>query len=172
MKSYLIIDGYNLLYQLAEVEGKKLDDLDLEEQRDKLVDRIANYAALSGHETELVFDAWVSGTELNKEELSGITVVFTGKDQTADTYIESYLYTRPRLAHTILVTGDSQIQTMALLTGAERISSRQFLTMLEDSEKQHEKYHEKETARKHHTLGDYLSEEGLELFEKWRKGED
>lgn len=149
-----------------------MKEANLEELRDKLIQRVANYSAHSDLVTQLVFDAWSSDSILSIEEISGITVVYTGKEETADTYIERYLYSLPRLAHVVLVTSDGAIQDMALLTGAERISSRQFIKQLEEREVQYKKINQKNQPRSFNTLGDHLSSDHLEQFNKWRMGED
>lgn len=170
MKSYLVIDGYNLLYEIAESQGINLQKENLEDHREALIHKIANYAALSGHETVLVFDALYSDSAVSEEMITGITVVFTGKDESADTYIERYLYSRPRRAHVLLVTSDSKIQDMALLTGAERFSSRQFLMEIEEAEKDHSKFGERDKDKNINKLGEHLGAKELELFERLRLG--
>lgn len=168
MKDYLVVDGYNLLHAAAEQTG---DTRPFEEQRERLIARVANYAALTGQETCLVFDAWGSAERLSAERVSGITVVYTGKDQTADTYIEKYLYARPRLAHVVLVTGDSAVQNMALLTGAERVSSRQFLALLAHAETQHtEALGGADSGALAHSVGEHVGAAERAVLEAMRRG--
>ena len=171
MISYLVIDGYNLLHEWSHERGEFINHDNLEEFRDKLIQEISNYAALSGHETVLVFDALHSSDEVSEEKLSGITVVYTGKDETADTYIERYLYTRPRHSLVILVTSDAAIQEMAILTGAQRVSSRQFLKEIEEKKQDHEHYGRKDERKQINIIGEHLDEDALELFESLRYGD-
>lgn len=170
MKSYLVIDGYNLLHELAKAEGISLNNEMFEVKREHLIEMIANHAALSGEETVLVFDAGNREGELTEEKLFGITVIYTGKDVTADTYIERYLYTRPKYSHVSLVTSDAKIQDMALLTGAERFSSRQFLKEIDALKDAHNEYATKDRKKNINVLGDHLQEDQLELFELLRLG--
>lgn len=172
MKRYLVIDGYNLLHAAAEEENVTLTKELLEEQRDNLIERIANYVALTGRYTVLVFDAWARDDSLSESNHKGITLVYTGKDQTADSYIESYLYSCPRLAQVRLVTSDLTVQNMALLTNAERVSSRQFLKLMKEAETVGTAKHAAAGKNSGHKVGDHLSEDQAEKLNRLRLGKE
>lgn len=135
MKQYLVIDGYNVIHAKAGLLGEA--PAHLEQEREQLINRCANYSALHEYDTTLVFDAWIRDQPLTEKMISGIRVVYTNKDQTADSYIERYLYRLPKLNRKIAVTSDGAIQKMALMTGAERMTSLEFLAELESEEKKH-----------------------------------
>ncbi len=172
MKEYLVIDGYNLLYAWAEQEGVVLKEDVFDVMREKLIERIANYTGATGFETVLVFDAAGRSSLFNSEEyIDGVFVVFTNKDESADTYIERFLYQRPKYTRAVLVSSDGLIQDMAVFTGAERLSSRQFLTVLKDNEKSQQKYREDRKAKPVNVFGEHLDGETKKIFEKLRKGD-
>ena len=56
IKTYLIVDGYNVIHHWAEMEG--LTDFSLEEAREDLIEQLNSYSGLMGYETVLVFDAY------------------------------------------------------------------------------------------------------------------
>ena len=56
MKTYLFVDGYNIIGAWPELI--ELRDASLEEARKKLVDYLTEYAVASGYHTVLVFDGW------------------------------------------------------------------------------------------------------------------
>ena len=58
MKTYLVIDGYNVIHAKPGIESETPGFL--EREREELIARCANYAALREYETTLVFDAWVA----------------------------------------------------------------------------------------------------------------
>lgn len=170
MDEYLIIDGYNLLYALAQKAGERVEERgSLEEQRDELIARCQNYSALAGTKTVLVFDAYSQDSPLYIEDMSYLRLVYTGKDQTADAFIERYLYQLPRMNRKMVVTSDNAVQTMSMMTGAERIPSREFINMMEESEKTH-KAVRKDTRTSRNHLSHYMDDDSLDQLEKIRRG--
>lgn len=170
MDEYLIIDGYNLLYALAQKAGERVEERgSLEEQRDELIARCQNYSALAGTKTVLVFDAYSQDSPLYIEDMSYLRLVYTGKDQTADAFIERYLYQLPRMNRKMVVTSDNAVQTLSMMTGAERIPSREFIGMLEEAEKTH-KVVRRDTRTSRNHLATYMDDDSLDQLEKIRRG--
>ncbi len=91
--SYLLIDGYNVIKGGRDLV-KWADDIAF--ARDKLIDAAADYSAFRGYRAIVVFDAPAVQEPESEEIISGITVVFTEEDETADSYIERTAYS---LAH-------------------------------------------------------------------------
>jgi predicted RNA-binding protein with PIN domain len=140
MKPVLIVDGYNVIHQRAELEKRPV--FDLADERDALIHRLANYSGFKGCETVLVFDAYAQEDPKTREEArSGITVVFTGREITADAYIERRVVellgdtpekrrrSRIRVA---VVTSDGAVQQMVLGSGAARMSSRELIRAMDE----------------------------------------
>src|SRR3979490_2808273 len=87
----VIVDGYSVIH--AWVPLKRLLDVSLEVARDKLVERLAVYAMVTGADVTVVFDAHHSAARMNSEELvEGVKVVFTRKGHSADHVIERIAY--------------------------------------------------------------------------------
>jgi predicted RNA-binding protein with PIN domain len=83
----VIVDGYNIIH--AWVPLKRLLDVSLEVARDKLIERLAVYAMVTGAEVTVVFDAHHSAARMNSEEMvEGVRVIFTRKGHSADHVIE------------------------------------------------------------------------------------
>ncbi len=140
MKPVLIVDGYNVIHQRAELEKRAV--FDLEDERDALIHRLANYSGFKGYETILVFDAYTrEDPKTREEERSGITVVFTGRDITADAYIERRVVKllgdtpekRRRSRRLVeVVTSDGAVQQMVLGSGAVRTPSRELIRAMDE----------------------------------------
>jgi predicted RNA-binding protein with PIN domain len=87
----LIVDGYNVIHAWPPL--KKLMDESLEAARDKLIDRLAVYAQVSGADVTVVFDAHRTKSMANAEESNqGVRVIFTRKGHSADHAIERLAY--------------------------------------------------------------------------------
>ena len=87
---YLIIDGYNMIGQSPEL-GKIAKD-NLQEAREQLLDAIANYNAVVADEIVCVFDAYEQSGIEREYIYHGVKTVFTKEKETADSYIERYVY--------------------------------------------------------------------------------
>jgi predicted RNA-binding protein with PIN domain len=126
MKTWLIVDGYNLIHQMVAAEDKA--DLDLEAARERLIAQLSDYSGYMGYETVVVFDAYSRDDPESRSERRGnIEVVFTAKDVTADSYIERFVHGMPRLVPVKVVTSDYAVQQVVLALGGERVSSRELV---------------------------------------------
>ena len=87
----LIVDGYNVIHAWPAL--RSLMNVSLEAARDKLVDRLAVYAHVSGAEVTGVFDAHRTTAMANAEEWNqGVRVIYTRKGHSADHAIERIAY--------------------------------------------------------------------------------
>lgn len=122
---YLIIDGYNMIGHSRTLS--KLAQENLEEAREKLLLAIGNYNATVADEVICVFDAYE--TEGNESELyyHGVRTIFTKENETADSFIERFVYGLydKHTTHIAVVTSDLSEQHAIFGTGAYRISSRE-----------------------------------------------
>ncbi len=130
----VLIDGYNLIYS-----DEYLHDLskkDMGAARDQLLERLCNYAAYTGTETIVVFDAYnVSGGEGYEEDHLGVRVIYTAEDEPAD--IRIGLITNGLKGRTAyVVSSDVLVQQDSFEHGALRISSREFLALLARTEEE------------------------------------
>ncbi|WP_455542188.1 NYN domain-containing protein, partial [Intestinibacter sp.] len=104
-KSYLIVDGYNIINDWEELKALSLEDLDA--ARERLIHYIIEYSQYHGKKAIVVFDAYnvKSGTE-KRENRKYITIVYTKEHQTADSYIEKYISTLSKYDKIQVATSD------------------------------------------------------------------
>ncbi len=103
MSERVVVDGYNVVHAWPEL--KALMRHSLEDARDRLIDRMAVYAQVTGADVTIVFDAHRTKAMAPAEEWrNGVRVVFTRKGLSADHVIE-------RLAYS--VAGDGEPLTVA-----------------------------------------------------------
>lgn len=123
-KSYLIVDGYNIINAWEEL--RELAKTDLENARDKLIDNIIEYAQFTGRKAIIVFDAYnIKSSKEKIEERKYITVVYTKEHQTADSYIEKFISTLSKYDDVKVATNDYAEQQIVIGKGASRVSSRE-----------------------------------------------
>jgi predicted RNA-binding protein with PIN domain len=91
MKDLLIVDGYNIIHAWKPL--KKLAAASLEHARDKLVDMLAGYGKSKGFLLLIVFDAmYTEEAEKSTKIGNDCKVLFTDKEETADSCIERIVY--------------------------------------------------------------------------------
>jgi predicted RNA-binding protein with PIN domain len=75
-KMHLIIDGYNLLHVSHSLIH--LDSIQLQRERDRLIDQLSAYQRLKPCEVTVVFDGWRGGwTTEKREKKKGVGLVFS-----------------------------------------------------------------------------------------------
>lgn len=120
--SYLFVDGYNIINFWSGFEN-----LSLEDQRDKLIDILTEYAHLTDEKIILVFDGYmVKGSPGSIYKENKLTVVFTKEHETADHFIEKELNKIGRVRNIRVATSDNIEQQIILSRGGSRISAREF----------------------------------------------
>ena len=130
----VIIDGYNLIF--ADEYLKELSVRDMGSARDQLLDMLGNYAGYTGFEVTVIFDAYnVPYGTGHEETVNGIRVMFTAADEPADIRIGA-MTAAMKDRQVYAVSSDSLVQTDAFTHGALRISSREFLSILERTEEE------------------------------------
>lgn len=121
---YLLIDAYNVINSWDDIFDMRKDSL--EDCRDKLLNILSNYQGFRNVKIYVVFDAhMVKGRRYKEETFDNLTVVFTKENQTADNYIERFVYNLGN-THTIrVVTADYLEQTMILRSGGARMTPKE-----------------------------------------------
>ena len=166
---YLIIDGYNMIGQSPTLSAIAKENL--EEAREQLLDTIANYNALIADEIVCVFDAYEQSGIEREYFYHGVKTIFTKEKETADSFIERYVYElyNKHTTHITVVTSDMSEQHAIFGSGAYRISSREMWRELKENEvvvnKSLDDFSEKKPR-----IRIPLSNEILEEFEKIRRG--
>ena len=168
-KRYLIIDGYNKIGQSSTLSTVAKENL--EEAREQLLDTIANYNALIADEIVCVFYAYEESGIEREYFYHGVKTIFTKEKETADSFIERYVYElyNKHTTHITVVTSDMSEQHAIFGSGAYRISSREMWRELKENEvvvnKSLDDFSEKKPR-----IRIPLSNEILEEFEKIRRG--
>jgi predicted RNA-binding protein with PIN domain len=152
---WLIIDGYNLLHQVAELAA--MLGTDIQGARHRLVRRVAETAHNMARQTTIVFDGREAGsdTALSTEYLE---VFFSPGNLSADSVIERMVCNFQRPEKMIVVTSDHAECVTVSSAGAQTMSSEEFMIRCDsDSKKSHSK---RTPPRKEPKLGD-LFPDGL-----------
>ena len=124
-KDYIIVDGYNLIFAWDDLNDLAATNLD--NARQVLLDRLANYRAFRDCELVVVFDGYrVKGSKGSRLDHHSINVVYTQENETGDMYIEKLANSIGRNYRVRVVTSDSLIQLSALRSGVLRMSAREF----------------------------------------------
>ena len=123
-KTYLIVDGYNMIFAWKDL--KETADTDMAAARDRLSDLLESYSALRGTEVLLVFDAYkVPGGPGSTGQTEGFRVVYTKEGESADAYIERMVREIGKNYNLKIVSSDGMIQLSALKSGTLRMSARE-----------------------------------------------
>ncbi|MDD5603503.1 MAG: NYN domain-containing protein [Eubacteriales bacterium] len=127
---YLLIDAYNVINAWRDVFD--LNAMSLEDCRDKLLHIVSNYGGYMGDDLDImvVFDAHMVRGARRKgkgapEPFGNISVVYTRENETADNYIERFVYLNGETNVVRVVTSDFLEQTMILRKGGVRILPRE-----------------------------------------------
>lgn len=130
MQQLLIIDGYNLIFSedsLFRKKSNKNRKKNLSDARESLLEMLSSYASYKGMPLVVVFDAYnVENGEENTYRYDRNTqVIYTSKDETADTVIERTVHEYKKHYAIKVVTSDKSQQDYILSQGAIRMSSRE-----------------------------------------------
>jgi len=128
MAVHLIIDGYNLIRRSPVL--RREDEVALELARESLLERLRRYKRVRSHRVTVVFDA-ASGTgaPARSGQEKGIRVVFSGRNETADTVIKRMC--EKEGGKFTLVTSDRELGRYAASFGAVVIDVEEFEGKLE-----------------------------------------
>lgn len=120
----LLIDGYNV----AKADGG-YEDLQLEAQRERLVDAVFTVAKMTNTETIVVFDAQRVPGRRTRRSRRPVVVEWSKPGQIADDYIVERLEELPQ-APVVLVTNDKELQERGRALDATIATSQQLLALL------------------------------------------
>ena len=123
--SYLVIDGYNLIFAWDFL--RSYADKDISLARDILTRLMCSYSAYKKCKVIIAFDAYKrKGGEGSSEEYGEVSIVYTRESETADSYIEKTVHKLAEKNTVRVVTNDHNEQLMILGSGALRVSAREF----------------------------------------------
>lgn len=174
MTAYLI-DGYNVMHELRRAEGRRLrDDLapgELEDERNRLLDRIYSFMGGTSDRAVVVFDGRSSSLHRGQSATANVEVYFGSLERSADAIIERVTYRLSAAENVVVVTSDYGLQKTTFLPNVTRRSARQFVADLQ--------YHTREVAnsknctRMVHRVEDRIdprSRKGLEALRRRLEG--
>lgn len=167
-KQLLIVDGYNIIGAWPDLRALKDQDR-MDEARDLLISKMAEYQSYTGVKVMIVFDAYnVPGPGRLIEDYQ-VEVYFTKKKETADEKIEQIVSQYQQKNRQIYVaTSDYTSQRVIFGQGALRKSARELLLDMESAGKEIKQQVEK-TQEERFSKRISLDEEIAKIFEKWRR---
>ncbi|MBM4294218.1 MAG: hypothetical protein FJ126_04850 [Deltaproteobacteria bacterium] len=124
MSLHLIVDGYNVIRQVAGLQA--MDARDLEAGRGALLEMLAAYRKTRpAHKVTVVFDGWQGGElQESRDRYLGLIVVYSRRGERADEVIKRLLGREGRRA--VVVSSDRELQTCARDAGAAWVAAAQF----------------------------------------------
>ncbi len=119
----LLIDGYNLLHSGRTLVH--LNAIELQWERERLVEKLAIYRQIRPFDILVVFDGWQGGWVTEKrEKKKGIDLIFSKAGEKADEVIKRIV--REKGAGVTVITSDREISTYAERLSVPVIPSEQF----------------------------------------------
>lgn len=161
---HLIIDGYNVIRQIAPYHALA-ERGDLQHARETL---ISDVAALATKQTAVtvVFDGASNPTSKGSpQQQHGVTVIFSPSGRSADSVIEKMAHAVRHRGDTVeVVTSDATIQWTVMSGSVMRTSSREFGKSLSEDFTEWKK--DNRDHRMKSTLADRLSLEAVAALER------
>lgn len=170
MKKVLIVDGYNVIFGWDTLLA--LSKQSLEHSRLKLIDILLSYGKLKGYQVVLVFDGLHVKEPAHEEIISSdFKIIYTGYEETADSYIEKEAYQyKERRIEVYVVTSDGSEQNQILGAGAYRIPVKELAESVKAAKKEEHHYsHRNVLEYKRNEMGGLLHPSVLEQLERLRK---
>lgn len=165
---YLIVDGYNIINAWSDIFNLEKDSL--EECREKLLYILSNYQGYKKVNVIVVFDAHlVDGSQEKHEKYDNLTVVYTKENETADNYIERFVYKLGNTYTIWVATSDYLEQRLVLTSGGARMSARELREEVENTNRA-AKQDMNERPPNTNPIMSQISPELLEKLEKFRRG--
>lgn len=131
-EKYLFVDGYNIINAWSIFDKS----IALEDQRQQLIDIIAEYSHTIDENVIVVFDAYMVKKSAGAVyDYKGITVIFTKEFETADHFIERQFLEMPRVGGVRVATSDNIEQQIIMSRGGVRLSARELEVEVELSKK-------------------------------------
>jgi len=164
---YLLIDGYNVINNWRDIFNLKNEPL--EDCRERLLNLLSNFQGYKGVNVIVVFDAHlVKESRQIEEKFDNITVVYTKEKESADVYIERFVYNAHEDDIVRVVTSDYLEQRMVLTGGGIRVTPKELkLEMQIEKRETNEKI--KHIGMRRNTIMSNLDQELLEILEKMRR---
>ena len=168
MKSLIVIDGYNFIFNYF--DNRAIINDQLEMLREKLIDDLIQYKHNSDFDIIIVFDSNKSSDKSrHSSRIKGVEVIFSGKTKNADSVIEELAHSKAGYDKKFIVTSDNIQQTVIFKENIYRKSVREFCIELNSQKKEvTRKINElgKSQNRSFSSLEKRLSQKSIEEFSK------
>jgi predicted RNA-binding protein with PIN domain len=164
------VDGYNVLHADPTLAGMLRSNL--EHARDQLIDRMAEYQAVSGTRLVVVFDSHSApGSRERREQVRGLEIVFSGVGRSADEVIERLIRDVPDRSALTVATSDRLERALVQGMGVACWSAQELISAMRE--------HQADSKERQQGLGsaagapveDRLDPEVRARLERWRRGE-
>lgn len=167
-QNILLVNGYNIIGAWKKLQ--RLKKAKLADARDLLIEQMAEYKAYTGWRVIIVFDAYMMRGLEKRRKRHDVEVVFTRENETADERIEKLVKELSGIRVQIHVaTSDMTEQWIIFAQGALRKSARELEFEMNEIDKLiAEKLKNFQEERPFSKI--QLSDEVMEVFEKWRRG--
>lgn len=167
-RNILLVDGYNIIgawENMSRLQGERL-----EEARNTLIEKMAEYKAYYGLRVIIVFDAYLAQGIEKKMRRHDVEIIFTRKNETADERIEKLVSElMHRRAQIYVATSDLTEQWVIFAQGALRKSARELQMELSEMgralTKELQTYEQQKPSNKF-----TMSDDVREALEKMRRG--
>lgn len=169
MKKYLIVDAYNMINQWALF--KDIAGINLEEAREKITDLLQSYCKIKSYYLILVFDAYNNDDGLKEIIWENGKIVFTQKNQTADSYIEKLMYELPSFCDIYVATSDYTIQRIVIARGGMRISALELEKEIQFTLNTYLKKNKENYEREKNNVLNLIDEDTFEKLQKIKNQE-
>lgn len=167
-RACLIVDGYNVIAKMNKVTFRDIENMD--ELRERLVHRLAEYSAFAGEDVVVVFDAYQTKFTHREHARVGVTVLYTELHETADERIERMVYELQDTYRQVTVaTSDSVEQQVTFGKGALRISASGLLRRLDSVNHQIRNSLRTVPDKKKMQILDVIRQDIANILEKWRR---
>jgi predicted RNA-binding protein with PIN domain len=146
-----LIDGYNVLHQLLGHKelpagraggvggGKRTEkgagEPDLEDARNRLLDRIASYMGRTTDRAIVVFDSHSQLLQKQESATANLEVYFGSFSHSADSIIEREVFALSAGQNVVVVSSDYHLQKTIFRPNVIRRSARQFVSELQEETK-------------------------------------
>lgn len=169
LRDVLLVDGYNMIGAWPDLAP--LSQIDMNQARDRLLERLADYQAFTGRRVIAVFDAYRVPGKGRAFEQGRVEIYFTKEKETADEAIERFAgQLRGKRRRVYVATSDFVEQSVAFAQGALRVPALELLVDVEQSEREIGKRIAEQAQRGgRNTIDGKLTPEQLKLFERWRR---
>lgn len=169
-EEYLLVDGYNIIFDWPELKELAQDNMD--GARIRLLDILSNYQGIRRCRIIVVFDAYrVQGHPEEAIDYHNILMVYTKEAQTADQYIERFAYDHQKKYKITVATSDGLQQIIIRGAGCALLSARDLKEEVIMANKQViEAYQAQQTPTRHY-LKDALSAESEQQMKEFLKRE-